>query len=128
MKPAVTCEPSGLNSASTAVACSAGEATNRSVSGSLAGLVSMSGSVGHRAQPIGPGSQPCSDLGHGGFGHPLDETAYLYPRLVARPCLKGDIPASRVGDVACYAVGKHRRITVEALMEYKRRDDQERRA
>jgi hypothetical protein len=32
------------------------------------------------------------------------------------------------GTTPCRPVGKHRRITVEALMEYKRRDDQERRA
>ncbi|GAA4620908.1 hypothetical protein GCM10023196_006720 [Actinoallomurus vinaceus] len=44
---------------------------------------------------------------------------------VSRPCLIGLLEA---GTIPCRLVGKHRRITVETLMEYKRRDDQERRA
>ncbi|MEV0401591.1 excisionase family DNA-binding protein [Actinoallomurus sp. NPDC050550] len=44
---------------------------------------------------------------------------------VSRPFLIGLLEA---GMIRYRLVGKHRRITVEALMEYKRRDDQERRA
>ncbi|GAA4606061.1 hypothetical protein GCM10023195_21420 [Actinoallomurus liliacearum] len=44
---------------------------------------------------------------------------------VSRPFLIGLLEA---GKIPYRMVGRHRRITVEALMEYKRRDDQERRA
>jgi excisionase family DNA binding protein len=44
---------------------------------------------------------------------------------VSRPFLIGLLEA---GMISYRLVGKHRRITVEAVMEYKRRDDQERRA
>jgi excisionase family DNA binding protein len=44
---------------------------------------------------------------------------------VSRPFLIGLLEA---GAIPYRMVGKHRRITAEALMEYKRRDDQERRS
>lgn len=44
---------------------------------------------------------------------------------VSRPFLVGLLEA---GTIPYRMVGKHRRIRAEALMEYKRRDDQERRA